>query len=136
MASMSLCYVISLASSPRDDHSPHLVNLHILRKVLLVCLLAYIDYSVVCVCGCVCVVGPGVPHLPVLGLVHSLGVGACEAALAVQGRDGGAELGHGVQVGWEVVQHGDHVGGQGGTLCPLLRHPVYLCEKGHTRHIF
>lgn len=68
----------------------------------------------------VCVCGLGVPHLPVLGLVDALRVGACKAALAVEGRDGGAELGHRVQVGGEVVQHGDHMRGQGGTLGPLL----------------
>lgn len=65
-------------------------------------------------------------HLPVLALVDALGVGPGKAALAVEGRDGGAELGHGVQVGGEVVQHGDHVGGKSRPLGPLLGHPVHL----------
>ncbi len=65
-------------------------------------------------------------HLPVLGLVNSLRVCPSETALAVQSRDGGAELRHGVQIGGEVVQHGDHVRGKGRTLGPLLRQPIYL----------
>lgn len=68
----------------------------------------------------------GATHLPVLALVDALRVGPGKAALAVEGRDGGAELGHGVQVGGEVVQHGDHVGGQRRPLGPLLGHPVHL----------
>ncbi len=67
-----------------------------------------------------------VTHLPVLGLVNSLRVRPSETALAVQSRDGGAELRHGVQVGGEVVQHGDHVRGKGRTLSPLLRQPIHL----------
>lgn len=69
-------------------------------------------------------------HLPVLALVDALRVGPGKAALAVEGRDGGAELGHGVQVGGEVVQHGDHVGGKSRPLGPLLGHPVHLDKQG------
>lgn len=65
-------------------------------------------------------------HLPVLALVDALRIGPGKAALAVQSRDGGAELRHGVQVGGEVVQHGDHVGGESRPLGPLFGHPVHL----------
>ncbi len=61
-----------------------------------------------------------VTHLPVLGLVNSLRVRPSETALAVQSRDGGAELRHGVQVGGEVVQHGDHVRGKAARLAHSL----------------
>lgn len=65
-------------------------------------------------------------HLPVLALVDALRIGPGKAALAVERRDGGAELRHGVQVGGEVVQHGDHVRGKSRPLGPLLGHPVHL----------
>jgi hypothetical protein len=59
-------------------------------------------------------------HLPVLGLVDAISIGLCVLALRVEGSNGGAELRHGVQVGGEVVQHGDHVRWKTGTVCPLL----------------
>ena len=48
-------------------------------------------------------------HLPVLGLGDSLGVAFSELALRVHGCDGGAELGHGVEVGGKTVHHLHHV---------------------------
>lgn len=68
-------------------------------------------------------------HLPVLGLVNSLRVSPSKTALAVQSRDGGAELRHGVQVGGEVVEHGDHMRGKGCALSPLLRQPAHLRKQ-------
>lgn len=52
--------------------------------------------------------------------MDSLGVGVLELGLGVEGGDGADELRHGVEGGGEVVQHGDHVGGQGGPGGPLL----------------
>lgn len=68
-------------------------------------------------------------HLPVLGFVHTLRVGSCKAALTVKGRDGSAELGHGVQIRGEVVQHSDDVRRECRPLCPLFRNPVHLANK-------
>lgn len=65
-------------------------------------------------------------HLPVFGLVHPLRIGPCKVAFTVEGSDGRAELRHGVEVGGEVIQHGDHVGGQRGSLCPLFGNPAHL----------
>lgn len=65
-------------------------------------------------------------HLPVFGLVDALRIGPRKAALAVEGGDGGTELGHGVEVGGEVVQHGDNVGGERRSLRPLFGNPVHL----------
>lgn len=48
-------------------------------------------------------------YLPVLRLVDSLGVGLGELALAVERGDGRRELGHGVHLAGQVVQHGHHV---------------------------
>ena len=64
--------------------------------------------------------------LPVLGLVQALGIGLGEGRLAVERRDGGAELRHGVQVGREVVQHRHHVRRQVGPVGPLLRNRLDL----------
>ncbi|CAN8021823.1 unnamed protein product, partial [Ixodes persulcatus] len=47
-------------------------------------------------------------------------------ALGVAGRDGGAQLGHGVHVGREVVQHRHHVRGEVRLLCPRLGHRLHL----------
>lgn len=70
-------------------------------------------------------------RLPVLGLVNALRIGPCEAALTVQSSDGGAELGHWMQVCGEVIQHGDHMGGKCCSLGPLFGHPVHLGRRKH-----
>ena len=73
------------------------------------------------------------PHLPVLGLVDPLGVGPCEATLAVERCDGGAELRHGVEVGGEVVQHGDHMGGESSSFGPFFGQPADLQDTNTER---
>ena len=45
--------------------------------------------------------------------MDALGVGLGELALGVERGDGAHELGHGVKVGGEVVQHGHHVAREG-----------------------
>lgn len=65
-------------------------------------------------------------HLPVLGLVDPLRIGPSKVTLTVEGGDGSTELGHGVEVCGEIVQHGDDVGGERCSLCPLFGHPVHL----------
>lgn len=65
-------------------------------------------------------------HLPVLGLVDPLRIGPSKVTFTVEGGDGGTELGHGVEVCGEIIQHGDHVGGQRCSLCPLFGNPVHL----------
>lgn len=65
-------------------------------------------------------------HLPVLGLVDPLRIGPSKVTLTVEGGDGSTELGHGVEVCGEIIQHGDHVGGERGSLCPLFGNPVHL----------
>lgn len=65
-------------------------------------------------------------HLPVLGLVDPLRIGPGKVTFTVEGGDGGTELGHGVEVRGEIIQHGDHVGGQRCSLCPLFGNPVHL----------
>jgi len=69
--------------------------------------------------------------LPVLGLVDTVRVGLSKLALGVEGSDGGAELGHGVQVGGEVVEHSDNVGREAGAVGPLGGQPLDLGVRGH-----
>jgi hypothetical protein len=56
-------------------------------------------------------------RLPVVSLIQALLVGLCELGLVVEGGDGHGELGHGVKVRGEVVEH---LGDEGGDL-GLLR---------------
>jgi len=59
--------------------------------------------------------------LPVLALVGALGVLSGEDGLTVKRVNSGAELGHWVQVAWEVVQHLDDMSWEIGGASPLLR---------------
>jgi len=59
-------------------------------------------------------------YLPIFGFVSSSRVCLGELRLAVEGGNCCAELRHGVEVGWEVVQHCDDVGWQVGTVGPLF----------------
>ena len=68
--------------------------------------------------------------LPVLGLVDTLAVRLGELGLGVERGHGGGELGHGVEVGGEVVQHGDHVAGQLGAPRPVLAEAADLLLGG------
>ena len=70
-----------------------------------------------------------VDGVPVLGLVDAVGVGLGELGLGVHGGDGRGELRHRVEVRGEVVQHVDHVGGEGGAAGPLLGHGLDLWEQ-------
>lgn len=65
-------------------------------------------------------------HLPVLGLVDPLRIGPSKVTFTVEGGDGSTELGHGVEVCGEIIQHGDDVGGERCSLRPLFGNPVDL----------
>lgn len=52
--------------------------------------------------------------------MNTISVSLDELALRVEGSDGGAELGHGVKVCGEVVEHGNDMGRQFGAVGPLL----------------
>jgi hypothetical protein len=58
-------------------------------------------------------------RLPVVGLVETLLVSLCELGLVIEGRDGHGELGHGVKVCGEVVEHLVDKGGDLGLLGEL-----------------
>lgn len=68
--------------------------------------------------------------LPVVGLVEALLVGLCELGGIVQGGDGDGELGHGVEVLGEVVEHLVDKGGQLGLLGQLSREDANLACGG------
>jgi len=58
---------------------------------------------------------------PVFRLVGTFGVFGGKDRFAVEGVDGGRELGHWVEVAWEVVEHLDDVGWEVSSGSPLLR---------------
>lgn len=57
-------------------------------------------------------------------------VGLGKLALRVEGCNGRGKLGHGVHIGGEVVQQGDHVAGQLGPAGPLRGEPTHLLLGG------
>lgn len=69
--------------------------------------------------------------LPVVGLVEALLVGLCKLGLVVEGRDGHGELGHGVQVLGEVVEHLVDKGRDLGLGGELARELAHLVDRGH-----
>ena len=52
-------------------------------------------------------------------------------ALGIEGCDGRRELSHGVDIGGEVVEQGDHVAGQLGPAGPLRGQAPHLLLGGH-----
>ena len=64
--------------------------------------------------------------LPVKSLVHTIRIRLGEFGFRVTGSDGSAELGHGVKVAGEVVEHGYDMGWQICTVGPFLEH-IKLC---------
>lgn len=69
--------------------------------------------------------------LPVVGLVHALGVLFRKRGLGVEGGDGDGELGHGVHVAGEGLDHGQDVLGEMRLLGEFAREGADLGGGGH-----
>ena len=65
-------------------------------------------------------------YLPIFRFVNTIRISFGEFRPKIESRDGRTELRHGMKLGRKIIQHGDDVLRNIGTIIPFARHPLDL----------